>query len=390
MPLSDCGCGGLVTPSLEQLLAVAGSRPLPRIRERRAPPAKLGASLKGWLSWQLVNRQGREVAAGEGPNLILDQGLDLVATTLLKYEESGVGAGGYFPIIGYAAVGTDSTSPSTSDTGLGAEVARTNTTFSTDAISRPSAGVYELVKSIEFGYEQANGVLTEWGFSPSAAVGSNLFNRALFLDSGGSPDAVTKTEEEKLRLTYTLEVSLSPVTLTAGSFSLTGVGTVSGDYSLLGGSAPALITERNHAPDLYLFSALARGALGVVGGLAQVPLLGSARVLSVDRSGVTYTDDVVNDRDDTSSTVARDVTGMRDVYTPGSFTRTGGSWKWDTSYGNLDPIKGFGLGGNAIVGSAPPAYLGYVFDLDPGDEFSKDDEHALSIGVPTVTWGRAS
>src|SRR5690606_2139551 len=112
----------------------------------------------------------------------------------------GFTAGNAFPIIRYAAVGTNSGAPAVSDTGLGSEVARTDTTFALNTIARPGDGVYQLTRFIEFDYEEANGVLTEWGFSGVASDGSNLFNRALFTDGGGSPDAITKTDEEKLRL----------------------------------------------------------------------------------------------------------------------------------------------------------------------------------------------
>lgn len=400
MSRRDCGCGGLVTPTLDELLAVARNKPLPRIRERRPPPARLGASLKGWLSWRLVNRQGKEVRGGEGPNLILDQGLDLIATTDVYRELQNDGTSGVvtlFSLIAYCAVGTDSSSPTTSDTGLGSEVARTAAKFSNDTIARPADGVYQLTRNVEFDYDEANGNLTEWGFSPSSSVGSNLFNRALFLDSGGSPDTVTKTDEEKLRITYTLEVSLSPVTMTAGSFDITGVGTVNGNYMLVGGSAPSSNANpgqnRCAAPDLKWFSRLARG-IGIVStSLSQPPTSGTLWVSPTDLASVTYSTILSYTTDVANLRGPRDIGANRDEYTPGSFQRTGGTWKWDTVYGNLDPIKGFnGQGAYESFNSGLDscAALGYVFDLDLADEFSKDDEHTLTIGVPTVTWGRAA
>lgn len=395
MSQRDCGCPGLVTPTLDELLAVARQKPLPRvrIRERRPPPVKVGAALKGWMEWRLVNRQGREVRGGEGPNLILDQGLNQIAETELKYQGSVTPPAGYFPIIGYAAVGTDSSSPTVSDTGLGAELARTNSTFAGDAITRPSPGVYRLTRSIEFDYGEANGNLTEWGFSNTASAGANLFNRALFTDSGGDPDTVTKTDQEKLRLTYTLEVALTPVSMTPGSFTIAGVGTVNGDYTLIGANAPSSASDIRNAPDLHLFSSLARGVITGVTGSSQWPGIASIRVSDSDLSGVSYTDAISNTFDSSSNpqTIARDATTFpRDAYTSGSFTRAGGAWRWDTTYGNLDPIRGFLLGGMPNFSSQPPAYVAYAFALDPGDVFSKDDEHTLTVGVPTVTWGRAS
>lgn len=402
MPQRDCGCGGLVTPTLDELLAVARSKPLPRVRERRPPPAKVGATLKGWMEWNLVNREGRVVRGGEGPNLILDQGLDQIATTALYTELQGTSASSVvtlFTIITYAAVGTDSSTPDAGDTGLGAEVGRTGAEYAIDTISRPGNGVYRLNRNIEFDYSEANGNLTEWGFSSSASAGSNLFNRALFVDGGGSPDPVTKTSDEKLRISYTLEVSLSPVTMTAGSFAITGVGTVNGDYTLLGGSAPGSNAEpgqnRCAAPDLKLFSAWARGVIGVAwtGSVNHPPQTAALWASPSDLSGDAYTSVVSNTTDLTNRRAPRATDTNRDAYTPGSFTRTGGGWKWDTQYANLNPIRGFygqGTYESYNSGLNSCAAAGYVFDLDPGDEFAKDDEHTLTIGVPTVTWGRAS
>lgn len=398
MSKRDCGCPA--SPTLEQVLAVArGTSPL-RLRERRPPPARLGASLKGWLEWRLINRDGREVAGGEGPNLILDQGLDLIATVAIVTEvgtTSTTSAFTHFPLLEYAAVGTNSASPSTSDTGLGSEVARTKTRFADDEFTRTAPGVYQITRHIEFDYDEGNGVLAEWGFSNSASVGSNLFNRALFTDGGGSPDAITKTDEEKLRLSYTLEVALSPVSLTPGSFTVTGIGTLNGDYVLVGGAAPSGTTVGNMrcvAPDLKLFSAWARGIVGVanVGNLSQPPSTATAVAWDADLAGVTYAD-VVAINQDLDGKAPRDVGEVRDAYVSGSFERTGGAWRWDTAYGNHDPIKAFYVQGtyeSFQSGSSSCAAVGYAFDLDLADEFSKDDEHALTVGVPTVTWGRAA
>ena len=384
----DCGCGGK-GPSLERLIALAREQNLPTVGVK---PAQFSATLKGRVEWALINRDGITERQGKGPNLILDQGLDQVAAHPLRARAAGnnMPTSGWFPIIGYAAVGTDNTAPAAGQTGLGAEVGRTTARFASDVIARPANGVYEFTKSIEFDYGFGNGNLVEWGFSFASAAGGNLFNRALFLDGGGSPEVVTKTDEFKLRLIYTLEVALSPVALTSGVFDIAGVGTRNGSYALVGGPPPSTPSGSVcQSPDLVLFSALARGELLTVAGASGTPETASIRVRDVDLSDVAYTDSLSYTNDNSARSVARLIDTERDAYVPGAFERTGGVWKFDTDAGNLANVHGFALGGASWTGEPICHRHGYVFALDASDEFEKDDEHTLTIGVPTVTWGRA-
>jgi hypothetical protein len=371
-----CGCGE--GPSLAAQLARA-----PIIRERMPPPARVAASLRGRLRWGLIDRAGREVRGGEQENLVLDQGLDHVTAHMLVANTT-TGAEGWFPIIAYAAVGTDNTAPAVGQTSLGAEVGRTATRYVADALARPSNGVYELVKSIEFDFAVGNGNLTEWGFSYASAAGGNLFNRELFRDGYGDPEVITKTTEYKLRLIYTLEITLSPVVWTAASFVITGVGTVNGNYMLVGGEMSLTVTFV--APDLRLFSTLARGVLGTYGGPTNRASTGSLRAFDSDQSGTTYLSHITGG---SNVDLAGAILEARDAYTPGSFERTGGAWQFLTSNANYDPIRALGITGIANLSFSPYAYQGYMFDFALASEFTKDDEHVLTIGVPTVTWGRA-
>src|SRR5690606_37794163 len=108
----------------------------------------------------------------------------------------------------------------------------------------------------------------------------------------------------------------------------------------------------------------------------------------MDRSTFTYTDTVTP----ASGTTNDVVFTPRDAYTPGSFARVGGAWAWDTNVGNLNPLRAVFLNGaanNGPGGSSLTMRVGYVFAIDGGDAFQKDNGHRLVVGVPTVTWGRA-
>ena len=384
---NDCGCGGK-GPSLERLIALAREQNLPTLHP---DPARVAATLRGRVEWALINRDGITERHGRGPNLILDQGLDQIATQEIKVQQPGTALPPtFFPIIRYAAVGTDNTTPAVGQTGLGAEVGRTDATYQTETLTRPSNGVYELTRFIEFDYEVGNGNLTEWGFSYASTAGGNLFNRALFLDGGGSPEVVTNTTEYKLRLIYTLEVALSPTTVTAASFEVAGVGTVGGAYTLLGSAAPPSAATRCTAPDLVMFSTLARGPVRVASlATLQGPASGSLRVSIVDVSSDTYTSTISFTNDLTELLVNRHVGEERDAYVPGSFERTGGLWKFETQHGNAETVFGFLIGGTLDYFGTGCQRMGYAFAIDAGDRFTKDDEHTLTIGVPTVSWGRA-
>src|SRR5690606_24971837 len=164
------------------------------------------------------------------------------------------------------------------------------------------------------------------------------------------------------------------------------VGTVTGAYTLLGWTNPSNTADILRCPDLQVFSALARADLGTAGDTGgQTVRRGSARAWDTDLSGVTYTEEFSLGIESNVRRVAREVIA-RDAYTPGSFTRAGGAWKWDTGYGNVDPLLAVTIQGNdTAVDNGRP---GYVFAFDSG--FAKDNEHTLTIGVPIVSWGRGS
>lgn len=338
-----------------------------RIRDRRAPPARIGGGLEGWMEWQLVDRSGRAVRGGQQHNLFLDQGLNNIADVSIAN-----GAGSFQ----WAVVGTGSVEPDVADVSLGNQVGTTQTKVATWAWTRTGNGVYEGSCTYEFDFEDANGNLTEWGVGRgSSGEMTALYVRELFRDGEGDPTTVTKTSDYKLRLTYTLELTLTPTVLTPASFTIDGIGVINGDYMWRGGGASD--NTAYHRRDLETFGGLANGnGTGRFGGLF---------VSSTVDSGV-Y-DDVTAPGSSGSDASART------TQTPSTFVA--GQWQrkhtavWGTAKGN-GTIATIGATGDQRSQTSTPR-AGFVFIVDEGDRFTKDDLHTLTLtDAVTVTWGRGS
>lgn len=357
-----------------QLLGPDG-RPVVKARDRLAPKPSIGAGLEGWVSWRLVDRRGREVQGGEQHNLILDSFLDDIAGNTV---DGGFAALATF--LSHFAVGTDSTAPSASDTALGNEVGRTATAVASDA-SRPSAGVHELWVEREFDFAVGNGNLTEFGFAGGVSAGMRV--RELFRD-GGTPVTVTKTSDYKLRIKYTLTVTLLPVSLTSASFGITGIGTVNGDIMFFGGPDP--YQAFYGAWDLRVVAAVARGQLATAGTNLNT-VVASAMTPTAASAANAYTAAVnVNKNPDAGSNRSAHATSVTaSSYTPGSHVRSFAA-EWSTSAAN-GTIAGIAA---AAPTSASNSTAGFAFLIDSGDRFTKDSLHTLAIDdVVTVSWGRA-
>lgn len=355
------------------------------IYERRPPPLRVTVGVEGWLKWELINRKGRVHRGGEQHNLILNQGLDQIATHGLVDRTGNIGSN-VTAGIQYAAVGTDSTAPAVTDTGLGGEVARTNVgstgTILDESISRSADGVYDHVRTYEFDFAEAIGNLTEWGISPIATAGGNLYARELFRDGGGSPETVTKTADDKLRLVYTRRTTITPTAWTAGSLAITGHGTIDGDYRLIGGASDG--SGSSHL-DLRLFSWLATGTEPSASGGSNWSG-GGLLMLDSDQSGVAYDNVTAITGDNTSPIVGIEVHASAAAYSPGAYSRTGATLKYGTTRGNFEH-HAIGLTGHGRTGISHPR-LGFVFDYDPGEQWTKDNFHELRVTLPTVTWAR--
>jgi hypothetical protein len=338
------------------------------IRPCRAPLARPTAAMSGWIRWGLHDRSGREVRGGEQHNLFLDSGLEEFA----NIANGSATTAPWDTIFNKCSVGTSSTDPDVTQTSLVAELATTTTKFGTPAWSRPSNGLYRVAITYEFSYGAANGNLTEWGIKTS---GNILVVRELFRDEFGDPVTVTKTSDFLLRLTYTFEIALSPVTATAASFTITNVGVVNGDYMWVGATAPS---GTGSAADLAVFGYLASGGVNAGGGNGTVALADGAHSLvytAINQPGGT-----------TTSSTNRASSVSNTAYTAASHARTVNAY-WSTARGNFT-IAQININGSINPGSAVGP--GFVFVIDVADRFAKTADYTLSLEeIARVSWARA-
>lgn len=228
------------------------NHPLIFVREPRPPAPRFGVSLRPHeMHWQILAPDGRILREAEQPihNLVLNQTWD-----------SLIAQHGFSNLNNYAAVGTGSTAPATSQTGLVAEAARTNVGVSgqPDTTTLVSDGVYEITRYREFSEAQVGGLnLTEWGWSPVGTAGNNLMSRELFRDGGGTPITLTLAADQRLRLIYKTRITLSPVSA-AHAISIANLGNYTGTAKLFRYYQIGITTVNNM--DLGLANAWAAGA----------------------------------------------------------------------------------------------------------------------------------
>ena len=203
---------------------------LPRIEVRHLLPPEPQVAIRlrpQHLHWQ-VGRYKERITSGPGGlgrervwapekegeqhNLILTQTYD-----------SLIGLHGLLDLGKYAAVGTGSTAPNPSQTGLVNEVARTNEDtsppLSEEIEPTPGQAVFKRVR--EFTESQVGGRnLTEWGFSPAGTPGGNLMCRELFRDGSGNPVVLTLDSDQRLRLIYSYSFNYTPAIGTTQNVSV--------------------------------------------------------------------------------------------------------------------------------------------------------------------------
>lgn len=151
---------------------------------------KVKTRFEGIYSFKAVNKDtGKERDLGsvsDSPNMIVTEGLDAMGSADLLFQT--------------CIVGTDSTTVSASDTGLGAQIASTTTIQADTNGAQPSAPYFSWVRrTFRFAQGAAAGNLAEVGIKTSGNV---LFSRALIVDSSSLPTTLSILADEYLDVTY--------------------------------------------------------------------------------------------------------------------------------------------------------------------------------------------
>lgn len=268
-------------------------------------------------------------------NVIVDQGLD--------YLVSGQGA--IREIASYCQVGTGSTAPSESDTGLVSALSPRvlGSTSTTVAQGWSGTDYYHFTQTVLFDAAQVNGNLTEfaWWRLLNDGAGQVIWNRALFRDEEGNAITVTKTSEEQLRIFYTIHI-IPPADDVVDTIELDGnmyeytirswfVGQNAGGWRNQGVANPVSFA-RYFSGDTTVPSAY--------GNVSQPARTGDANGLGTASSG--------------TSSVAG--------YTNGNFYRDS-LLTWNPGVGNFSP--GIGLIGLSINQQVVASYGAFTIGWDP-------------------------
>ncbi|MCS6783393.1 MAG: hypothetical protein RML14_01525 [Meiothermus sp.] len=307
------------------------------------------------MHWQILGPDGRVVREADQPchNIVLNNAKELVATLGL-FEQSN-----------WAVVGTGSTAPAPTQTGLANEIARTNQTVSgnPDTVTEVSTGVWEITRYRQFTAAQVgNQNLTEWGFSGSGTPGNNLMCRELFRDGSNNPVTLTLDADQQLRLIYKVRVTVGPTTPQAASINITNLGVRTGQLILFRNNATSNLNPVDS------LSTMARG---------------------MDGSYIAYNPSVISlNYNDPSGPFLSGGLGFFPAswqpYVSNSKKRTQNP-QTRTTNEVVGTIRGIGL--SDITGVGLYYYrVRLYFQFDSGQEIIKDNLHELTISGFEVQW----
>lgn len=323
------------------------------------------------LRWSVVNPDGSIAQAGEQHNLLLSGYKDLALT----YGFSG---GGTAPsgLATYAVVGTGSSDPVPTQTTLDAEVARTANSPGGDAYILSGPNTFDLRYIREFPAGTFNGVqLREWGFSPSGGLNNPLMSRELFRDPTGTPVVVTVGSSQSLRFEYVVRLQLAPATPVAASVTLSGIGTLTGK---------AFLQHRENSSPAT-FNILALPEMMVLGKTS-----GTYYYAGQSSSGTFVLAVHLWDRDPPLAEQNPDLNiygayKLLSGYNPRvAYSRETAPISFSPSEANFT-VHAISL---SLFYWAGAYYYqgGYIFLIDSGQEFTKDNLHTLTIDSFAMSW----
>lgn len=363
--------GKIVVPGKEILTPRVVVRPL------LPPPPTFGARLQPQhLHWQVGRYKERLTSGpgglGRGKVWVVEREAEQHNLVLNQTYDSLMAQYGITSLTSYAAVGTGSTPPSPSQTGLANEVRRTNRNDAkgsgTFSYARVANGVYEQTVIREFlESEVGNLNLTEWGFSPSGSAGNNLMSRELFRDGNGNPIVITLASDQRLRLIYKTRITLAPVVAVDASINISGIGVRTGKYVLTlsaGGSG-------GRYPDLVVVEVAMTGNVVNSGGDPSISYR-NVYLHSVQLP-ISYTDTTTSP----SGSLGNKWPGLQS-YAANSRQRKTNPTTFLSNEAN-GTIRTIGLG--------PYLGGGFRFVLDSGQEITKTNLYKLTIGEFALTWG---
>lgn len=209
----------------------------------------------------------RRIVADWFPNLITNNGLELLGT-------SGTW-------LSWCQIGSGNTTPAFADTALSSRMAGTNTR-SADQSGTQSSEPYFVWRRNTYRFAEgvAAGNISEVGVGPSSTA--NLLSRALILDSSGNPTTITVLSDETLDVSYEFRYYAPPDDI-SGTITLAGIDyTFTGRASLVATNSTAgwSIGATGQSSD----AGVIRATNGTIGSITGRPS-GTSSAASVTTSG---------------------------------------------------------------------------------------------------------
>lgn len=175
------------------------------------------AKVRGYYKIEVKNKAGETTRELNSKNLVLDSLIDTLngGLTGIKDEPEHM-------IMQYICLGTGTSEPSAGDTALGNEILEKDiywgTIYHEFSESPDGSKLTETIRRTkDFGLGGVVGNLTEIGIKDYNKV---LMTRSLFKDAAGDPTTITVTSEDKLVVTYYIELAEVPLSM-SGSFQVT-------------------------------------------------------------------------------------------------------------------------------------------------------------------------